>query len=212
MECPRKLNSLRSHKSEYISSTTRSETSSNPNIQDELNHAADRSRWSFRSTLGIPEIYSPRARPCGNSSFIVDDSAEHIIEVDVALATTSVTELEKGLEGVIPQVYRNMYIIFLSWLWSNQTWLVLEPSLVGFYPRPCRGRNRPPCMTMPWNILPTLSIFWGVCWMFYTPPTTPCADDHFIHPVSGSFSSLLNLQTGWFLMLRKGVNVPLMHS
>ncbi|KAJ4286969.1 hypothetical protein N0V90_012849 [Kalmusia sp. IMI 367209] len=30
-------------------------------------------------------------------------------------------------------------------------------------------RDKPICMTMPWNIRPVLVVLWGVCWMFYTP-------------------------------------------
>lgn len=39
------------------------------------------------------------------------------------------------------------------------------------------NRHRPPCRTMPWDILPSLVILWGVCWMFYTPPGTPFLDE-----------------------------------
>lgn len=39
------------------------------------------------------------------------------------------------------------------------------------------NRHRPPCRTMPWDILPSLVILWGVCWMFYTPPVTPFLDE-----------------------------------
>jgi hypothetical protein len=31
------------------------------------------------------------------------------------------------------------------------------------------NERRPPCKTMPWDILPSLAVLWGVCWMFYTP-------------------------------------------
>jgi hypothetical protein len=39
------------------------------------------------------------------------------------------------------------------------------------------NRHRPPCRTMPWDILPSLVILWGVCWMFYNPPVTPRLDE-----------------------------------
>jgi len=42
------------------------------------------------------------------------------------------------------------------------------------------NRRRPPCTTMPWNIWPALVVLWGVCWMFYTPPSTPFTDEHYV--------------------------------
>jgi hypothetical protein len=40
------------------------------------------------------------------------------------------------------------------------------------------NRHRPPCSTMPWDILPALVILWGVCWMFYTPPHKSQSDQY----------------------------------
>ncbi|KAH4375250.1 hypothetical protein HBH99_217220 [Parastagonospora nodorum] len=31
------------------------------------------------------------------------------------------------------------------------------------------NEHRPPCKTMPWDIIPSLVVLWGVCWMFYNP-------------------------------------------
>ncbi|KAH5067634.1 hypothetical protein HBI38_204930 [Parastagonospora nodorum] len=39
------------------------------------------------------------------------------------------------------------------------------------------NERRPPCKTMPWDILPSLAVLWGVCWMFYTPTNGTQAEE-----------------------------------
>ncbi|KAF2869239.1 Alpha/Beta hydrolase protein [Massariosphaeria phaeospora] len=43
---------------------------------------------------------------------------------------------------------------------------------------------------MPWNIWPALVVLWGVCWMFYTPPTTPRPGEPFAPFQSENFDLL----------------------
>lgn len=39
------------------------------------------------------------------------------------------------------------------------------------------NERRPLCKTMPWDILPSLAILWGVWWMFYTPTNEDKTDE-----------------------------------
>jgi hypothetical protein len=34
------------------------------------------------------------------------------------------------------------------------------------------GNKRPLSTTWPWNILPSLAVLWGVCWMYHPPPSS----------------------------------------
>lgn len=35
------------------------------------------------------------------------------------------------------------------------------------------NERRPLCKTMPWDMIPSLVVLWGVCWMFYIPSNAP---------------------------------------
>jgi hypothetical protein len=61
------------------------------------------------------------------------------------------------------------YVVILQRLHNKLTYATCTFSV---YP----NSRRPLCKTMPWDILPSLVILWGVCWMFYTPPITPVVD------------------------------------
>jgi hypothetical protein len=63
------------------------------------------------------------------------------------------------------------YVALLQRLHNKLTYAT---STFSVYP----NSRRPLCKTMPWNILPSLVILWGVCWMFYTPPITPVVDGY----------------------------------
>ena len=39
------------------------------------------------------------------------------------------------------------------------------------------NKLHPLCTTMPWNIRSALVVLWGVCWMFYSPPTALQLDE-----------------------------------
>ncbi|EAT77250.1 hypothetical protein SNOG_15317 [Parastagonospora nodorum SN15] len=49
------------------------------------------------------------------------------------------------------------------------------------------NERRPPCKTMPWDILPSLAVLWGVCWMFYTPTNGTQAEEDYRIGVNNAF-------------------------
>jgi hypothetical protein len=56
------------------------------------------------------------------------------------------------------------------------------------------NRHRPPCSTMPWDILPALVVLWGVCWMFYPSPHKSQSDQYNARPYTPT-----QIQEGWSL-------------
>ena len=58
------------------------------------------------------------------------------------------------------------------------------------------NRLRPPCTTMPWNVRPALVVLWGVCWMFYSRPTTPQPGES--HPIWGSGLPSINSDNSFY--------------
>lgn len=60
------------------------------------------------------------------------------------------------------------FLLCLMELLQGKTKISLQPEILSwgrFVEFP--NRRRPPCTTMPWNILPSLVVLWGVYWMFY---------------------------------------------
>jgi hypothetical protein len=90
---------------------------------------------------------------------------------------------EKGHEAVVKR-YIVLFLVFLA----RRFQLNLSLHRLSEFP----NRLRPPCTTMPWNIRPALFVLWGVCWMFYTPPTTPQPDQS--HAIW--YSEPLNINPG----------------
>ena len=58
------------------------------------------------------------------------------------------------------------------------------------------NRLRPPCTTMPWNVRPALVVLWGVCWMFYSRPTTPQPGES--HAIRGSRLPSINSDNSFY--------------
>jgi hypothetical protein len=55
-------------------------------------------------------------------------------------------------------------LLALMWLLEALLYFWTLVITVCFFEFP--SNLRPPCTTMPWNILPALFVLWGVCWMF----------------------------------------------
>ena len=65
------------------------------------------------------------------------------------------------------------FLIFLARRLQTVLQIDLSSDRLSEFP----NKLRPPCTTMPWNIRPALVVLWGVCWMFYSSPTTLQLDE-----------------------------------
>jgi hypothetical protein len=71
-------------------------------------------------------------------------------------------------------------LVILYHVWVNVDKHKILLSFCSFSLLP--NRHRPPCSTMPWDILPALVVLWGVCWMFDTPPHKSQSDQYNARP------------------------------
>ena len=72
----------------------------------------------------------------------------------------------KSLEALLERLDEELQNLFrkLS-LWKQLKYLTFFSLFYSEHPNGIRKL----CTTMPWSILPSLAVLWGVCWMFYPP-------------------------------------------
>jgi hypothetical protein len=130
------------------------------------------------------------------SWWTAENDQETVVQLLLATASVDLNTQRRQPEPAPPEapIYLIMVwhiIRFLMFLGRRlQTVLQIDLSLDHLSEFP--NRLCPPWTTMPWNVRPALVVLWGVCWMFYSRPTTPRPDES--HAIWES--ELLNITSG----------------